>query len=223
MTWGSGRFWAYVGVVLGGAVSLAANFAHTFVPPPGAPDGWEPPLGAVVAGLCWPVLLFVAVEILVRTEWPRQSRWLMARFLGLLPVAGVAAFVSYRHLSGLLAFYGEDWLTSTIGPLAIDGLMVMATGALLAGSARARKARGGASSVDAPRPRRAARQRAVGAQAAEQPAGDVDAFARDVASELRARGLRVSRRLLASELRARGRSISNRRAGELLKELVDGS
>ena len=40
--------------------------------------------------------------------------------------------VSYRHLSGLLAFYGEDGITSTVGPLAVDGLMVMATGALLA-------------------------------------------------------------------------------------------
>jgi hypothetical protein len=222
MTWGSGRFWAYVGVILGGTVSLAANFAHTFVPPPGVADGWEPPLGAVVAALCWPALLFVAVEILVRTEWPRQARWLMARFLGLLPVAGVAAFVSYRHLSGLLAFYGEDWLTSTIGPLAIDGLMVMATGALLAGSARARKPRDQAPSGGAPRPRRAARQRASDVQPAE-PAGDVEALAREVAGELRARGVRVSRRQLTSELRARGRSISNRRAGELLKGLVDGS
>jgi hypothetical protein len=29
--------------------------------------------------------------------------------------------VSYRHLSGLLAFYGEDPLTVLIGPLAADG------------------------------------------------------------------------------------------------------
>ena len=50
----------------------------------------------------------------------------------MLPVASVAAIVSYRHLSGLLAFYGEDTITATIGPLAVDGLMVMATGALLA-------------------------------------------------------------------------------------------
>jgi hypothetical protein len=49
-----------------------------------------------------------------------------------LPVGVVAAVVSYRHLSGLLAFYGEDALTATIGPLAVDGLMVMATGALIA-------------------------------------------------------------------------------------------
>ncbi|MFE9204265.1 hypothetical protein [Micromonospora sp. NPDC007230] len=44
----------------------------------------------------------------------------------------MAALVSYRHLSGLLGHYGEDAVTVTVGPLAVDGLMLMATGALLA-------------------------------------------------------------------------------------------
>src|SRR5205814_2135801 len=48
------------------------------------------------------------------------------------PVALVAAFVSYRHLSGLLAHYGEEPLAAWTGPLAVDGLMVVATGALIA-------------------------------------------------------------------------------------------
>ncbi|WP_018253848.1 MULTISPECIES: DUF2637 domain-containing protein [Salinispora] len=132
MTWGSGRFWAYVGVALGLSASLAANYAHTTVPPSEAPPSWSPRPGAVVLSLCWPVMLFVSAVILVRTEWPRELRWLAVRYFGLLPVAGVAAFVSYRHMSGLLAYYGEDGLTSRVGPLAIDGLMIMATGALLA-------------------------------------------------------------------------------------------
>ena len=55
------------------------------------------------------------------------------RWAGLLPIAGVAAFVSYRHLSGLLAHYGEEPLVYYIGPLAVDGLMIMATAALVAG------------------------------------------------------------------------------------------
>jgi hypothetical protein len=45
----------------------------------------------------------------------------------------VAAFVSYRHLSGLLVHYGEDPIVTVVGPLAIDGLMIMAAGALIAG------------------------------------------------------------------------------------------
>jgi hypothetical protein len=117
-------------------VSIAANVAHSYVPPENAPADWSPPLGAVVGAVFWPVALFVAVEILARVAWPAGTRWWALRFAGLLPVAVVAAVVSYGHLSGLLAFYGEaDW-TAAIGPLAVDGLMVMATAALIATGAR---------------------------------------------------------------------------------------
>lgn len=133
-----GRGWAYAGALLGGAVSIAANVAHSYVPPVGTADTghWQPQSGAVIGAVFWPLSLFVAVEILARTAWPSGRRWVAARYLGLLPVALVAAVVSYRHLSGLLAFYHEDALTGTIGPLAVDGLMVMATGALIATGAR---------------------------------------------------------------------------------------
>ncbi|MFC3381563.1 helix-turn-helix domain-containing protein [Couchioplanes azureus] len=113
-------------------MSIAANVAHSYVPPAGAAADWSPPGGAVVGAIFWPVALFVAVEILARIAWPSGLRWDVLRFGGLVPVAGVAAFVSYRHLSGLLAFYGEGGSTAIFGPLAVDGLMVMATGALLA-------------------------------------------------------------------------------------------
>lgn len=129
---GHGRGWAYVGAILGGAVSIAANIAHSYIPPAGAPTDWTPDTGAVIGSVFWPVALFVAVEILTRTAWPTGKGWAMLRYGGLLPVALVAAVVSYRHLSGLLHHYGEDALTVTIGPLAVDGLMIMATGALLA-------------------------------------------------------------------------------------------
>jgi hypothetical protein len=127
----SGRGWAYVGAGLGAIVSVAANVAHSYVPPTGAPDGWSPQGGAVVGAIFWPVALIVAVEILARVPWPTGRKWWWLRFGGLLPVAAVAALVSYRHLSGLLRFYGEDGITATLGPLAVDGLMVVATGALL--------------------------------------------------------------------------------------------
>ncbi|WP_213453113.1 hypothetical protein [Rhizomonospora bruguierae] len=139
----SGRGWAYFGAILGGAVSIAANVAHSYVPPtpaegaPPVPADWTPQPGAVVGAIFWPVALFVAVEILARVAWPSGRRWSALRFGGLVPVATVAAIVSYKHLSGLLTFYGEDALTAMIGPLAVDGLMVMATGALLATGIRA--------------------------------------------------------------------------------------
>ena len=128
----SGRGWGYVGAVLGGLVSIAANVAHSYVPPAHAPAGWHPPFGDVVGAVFWPVALFVAIEILARTAWPRATRWVVVRFAGLLPVAVVAAIVSYGHLSGLLAHYGESSLTAHLGPLAVDGLMVMASSALMA-------------------------------------------------------------------------------------------
>ncbi|MEV7229692.1 DUF2637 domain-containing protein [Polymorphospora sp. NPDC051019] len=135
-----GRVWAYIGVALGGVVSIAANVAHTYLPkpPPGAPDGWtapvdwSPPLLAVAFSVFWPIALFVAVEILTRITWGDGFWSMVVRVVGVLPVALVAAVVSYRHLSGLLDHFGEDDLTVAIGPLAIDGLMVMASAALMA-------------------------------------------------------------------------------------------
>jgi hypothetical protein len=124
--------------LLGGVVSIAANVAHSYVPPADGLAGWTPPSGAVVGAVFWPVAFFVAIEILARTPWRPGRRWVAVRFGGLLPVAVVAAVVSYRHLAGLLAFYREDPLTATIGPLAVDGLMVMATAALIATSQRYR-------------------------------------------------------------------------------------
>jgi hypothetical protein len=53
-------------------------------------------------------------------------------------VAIVAAFVSYRHQSGLLAHYGEERIVAFLGPLAIDGMMIMAAGALYAINTRIR-------------------------------------------------------------------------------------
>ena len=133
-----GRTWAYAGALMGGGVSVAANVAHSFVPPgalpPAMAEQWRPEPGAVALSMFWPIFLFVAVEILTRVPWPDDLRYVTLRFAGLLPVAAVAAFVSYRHLSGLMLFYGEDRFTAAVGPLAVDGLMVMATGALMATS-----------------------------------------------------------------------------------------
>jgi hypothetical protein len=135
----SGRFYAYLGAISGGAVSVAANVAHSFLPPEDAPLGWRPEIGAVVGAVVWPVFTFIAVEIFIRVAWPKGWSWVLLRWVGLLPVAGVAAFVSYRHLSSLLAHYGEEPIVYYLGPLAVDGLMIMSAGALYAGS-RAKRA-----------------------------------------------------------------------------------
>ncbi len=143
----SGQGWAYTGAILGGAVSVAANVAHSYVPPTavaeqlatGMLDHWAPHTGAVLSSIFWPVALFVGIETLARYPWPEGRRWVALRYGGLVPVMLVAAVVSYRHMSGLLHHYGEDPLTVAIGPLAVDGLMAMATGALIASGTRRKK------------------------------------------------------------------------------------
>jgi hypothetical protein len=37
-----GRGWAYTGALLGGAVSVAAKVAYSYVPPVGEAAGWTP-------------------------------------------------------------------------------------------------------------------------------------------------------------------------------------
>lgn len=130
----AGRGWAYTGVALGAVTSVAANIAHSYVPPAGSTSDFTPPTGSVISAVFWPVALVVGIEVLARAAWPAEARWLWLRYGGLVPVATVAAVVSYLHMSGLLAYYGESKVAVILGPLAVDGLMVMATGALIATS-----------------------------------------------------------------------------------------
>ena len=97
-------------------MSVAANIAHSYVPPPAAAPGWTPSPGAVLLAAFWPAAVFVAVEIMARASWAAGRRWVLVRWGGLAPVALVAAVVSYRHLAGLLGYYGEDPVTVAIGP-----------------------------------------------------------------------------------------------------------
>ncbi len=143
----TGRGWAYLGAALGAGVSIAANVAHSYVPP-GADElarlgvtaaEYKPHGGAVGLAVFWPVALLVGIEVVARTPWRQklgESFWETVARLGLVPVAAVAALVSYLHLSGLLAYYGEGDVTSVVGPAAIDGLMILCSGALIATAGR---------------------------------------------------------------------------------------
>lgn len=128
----SGQGWARGGFGTGVAVSIAANVARIFVPPNDAPPDWSPPLGAIIAAAFWPIALLISVEIISRVQWPKGWSWMVIRYGGLTAVAAIAAIISYRHMSGLLLAYGEDKWGATIGPLAVDGLMVVSSGALMA-------------------------------------------------------------------------------------------
>jgi hypothetical protein len=78
----------------------------------------------------WPILAFCAIEILVRMLWERRFSHYLTRSLILIP--GIpAVIVSYEHQRALLVSMGETGIVPFIGPIAIDGLMIGCTLALL--------------------------------------------------------------------------------------------
>jgi hypothetical protein len=123
MTPKSGRVIAWLSFLLGIGVSIAGNVGHA------ASDGMKP--GEWAGAAFWPLALMLTIEILTRVNWQPGKRWTAARIAGLILVAAVAAILSYRHLAGLMTYWGEDWANAHLGPLAVDGLMLVAATALL--------------------------------------------------------------------------------------------
>ena len=123
MTPKSGRVIAWLSFLLGIGVSIAGNIGHA------ASDGMRP--GEWAGAAFWPTALMLTIEILTRVKWQPEKRWIVARIAGLFAVAIVAAVLSYWHLRGLMIYWGEEAWTATIGPLAVDGLMLVAATALL--------------------------------------------------------------------------------------------
>ena len=121
---GQGRAVAWFAFGLGIVASVAANCLHAVSGDAGAAE-------LIGAGF-WPIALLAAIELLTRVSWPRGFWWGCGRFLGVGLVAIVAAALSYRHMAGLLASWGEDPWNAHLGPLAVDGLMLVSATALLA-------------------------------------------------------------------------------------------
>lgn len=134
------RVYAYLGTALGLGASLGANVLHVLSKP-------DPSLWAVVGAGFWPCALLVSSEVLARKQWASKGAR-AAGVAGVLTVAAVAAWISYVHTHGLLVSWGEPAMSARLGPLAIDGLMIVSSLALVA--------------QDAPSP--------VGVQAAPAPA-----------------------------------------------------
>jgi len=107
-------------------LSIAGNVAHT------AHINTDPSARQYVYAIMWPVMVWLGVEMFVRVPWQpgKAAHWLV-RWVGITLVAFIAGLVSYRHLRGLLIADGEDSIVYNVGPLAVDGLMLMATLALL--------------------------------------------------------------------------------------------
>ncbi|MGK5741517.1 DUF2637 domain-containing protein [Micromonospora sp. URMC 103] len=109
--------WAVRAVLtLGVAASIAANVLHA------RPH----PVSQIIAA--WPPLaLLLTVELISRV--PSHRRTLAAlRMLATAAIASIAAWVSYWHMAGVAARYGEtDAAASYLLPLSVDGLVVVAS------------------------------------------------------------------------------------------------
>lgn len=121
----NGRRWARGFLIFSLIVSLVGNVAHTWLADSVISLGLRVP-----SALLWPILTFGAIEIVIRVAW--QSLWTHALARAtVLTVSIPAAVTSYEHLHALLVMMGENRFISTIGPLAIDGMMIGCTLTLL--------------------------------------------------------------------------------------------
>jgi hypothetical protein len=76
----------------------------------------------------------LAVETLTRIHWPTGLHWGLARYGGAGTVTLGSATISYGHLHDLLLAWNYPPLSAAVGPLVLDGLMLISGFALLANS-----------------------------------------------------------------------------------------
>jgi Protein of unknown function (DUF2637) len=131
---GGGRLVAWTGFLFGSITSIAANVLHAWLPAAHQPPGWTPGLPPQLGAAVWPIGLMIAVEAVTRIHWPEGFGWSLARFGGGGTVALGSAVISYGHLRDLLEAWQYTSLAAAVGPLVLDGLMVVCGFALLASS-----------------------------------------------------------------------------------------
>jgi hypothetical protein len=83
------------------------------------------PISQAIAA--WPpCALLLTVELISRVPVHRRSL-AFARLLATATIAGIAAWVSYWHMAGVAARYGETGASPYLLPLSVDGLIVVAS------------------------------------------------------------------------------------------------
>jgi hypothetical protein len=128
---------AWIGFVFGSVTSVAANVLAARIAPAHAPVHWVPSVAAEVGAAVWPLALLLSVEVLSRVRMPSDWYWKLAKIGGSVAVAGGSAVISYGHINDVLTTWNYSGIGAGVGPLVIDGLMVISGFALLALSRRA--------------------------------------------------------------------------------------
>ena len=125
-----GKLWtagiAYVSLLVGAGLSVAGNLADTYRTRGADIDNLDK---VMAAG--WPILVLLAIEMFVSPRWSPARMFQAWRWIGCLAVGGMAMVVSWTHLHDLMASRGQLYIVSVLGPLAIDGMAIMATGLIL--------------------------------------------------------------------------------------------
>jgi hypothetical protein len=130
------RLVAWSGFVFGSVMSVAANVLHAWLPAADRPAGWSPGVAPQVGSAVWLIGLLLSVEVLSRVRWAPGVWWALARYGGAGTVAVGSAIISYGHLHEVLIAWNYGPLGAAVGPLVLDGLMVVSGFALLAMSRR---------------------------------------------------------------------------------------
>ena len=117
---------AYVALMVGAGLSVAGNVADTFRTRGAATDT----LDIILAG-AWPILVILTIEMFVSRRWSPRLGFQVLRWFGCLAIGNLAMLVSWLHLHDLLDSRGQLNLVAIAGPLAIDGMAIMATGLIL--------------------------------------------------------------------------------------------
>ena len=100
---------------LGVAASVVANVLHAV----------DNPISQAIAA--WPPLaLLLTVELISRVPVHRRSL-AAARLVATAAIAGIAAWISYWHMAGVAARYGETGASAYLLPFSVDGLIVVAS------------------------------------------------------------------------------------------------
>lgn len=119
----SGHVVALFSLIAGVLLSMAANIMHTMVVIPDQTGGSSDAFAVAFASV-WPILLFLALEVLTKIQWRAdRARWV--RIAAVTLIAAVAGWVSFHHMSSLFMYWGDDPIVAYAGPLAIDGLVAV--------------------------------------------------------------------------------------------------
>lgn len=109
------RWGVRAALALGVAASIAGNVLH-------AHDNF---VSRVISA--WsPMALLITIELIARVPVHRRGLT-AARWGATAVIAGIAAWVSYWHMSAVSARYGETGASPFLIPLSVDGLVVVAS------------------------------------------------------------------------------------------------